>query len=566
MLASLRIKNLAIIESEEIEFGPGLNIISGETGAGKSILIEAIGLILGDRASGELIRSGCDEAVVEGLFEMTTKEMATSLASRLERAGLPSGDELLIRRVLSRSGKHRIHINGALATLAILQDVTAGLVDICGQHEHQSLLKPTLQLELLDIASDARKDALELRALLQSAREKRERIEALQAESQERERKLDFLKFQIQEIQTAQVTAGEDEELQAKKKLVASSENRIKLSQSLADAIESEDDGLAAKVSGLLLKAKQLASLDDSAAPADLLRVLTESQALLEEAQSLLVRYQGAIEHDPGALEQIQDRLSELVDLKRKYGPSLEDVLSTLDRLAAELGSLEGEATSLGTLEQDLAALERKSLERGGALSKLRKKGASALSKKVTQELHELRMEKAKFNVELEAAADFRDWTLSGAEQVLFTLQSNEGEETKPLSKIASGGELSRIMLAIRRIISDRGGIGVYLFDEIDSGMGGQTAFVVGSKLKSVSKGHQVICITHLPQVASFADRHFTVTKESKSGRTVTRIQDLSEKTRHEELARMLGGPKLTAKSIENAKELLAAAAKEART
>ncbi len=553
MLETLKIKNLAVIDSVEVPFEPGLNILSGETGAGKSIVIEAISLILGSRATAELIRAGCDEAIVEGVF--STKELPW-LESRLADAGFAADDRtLLVRRTISRAGKHRIYINGSLATLANLQAICEDLVDLCGQHEHQSLLKASTQIELLDRFGGLTKETDAFAKVFVGYRALREELALLSGNEAERTRRVDFLRFQIDELRVAELAPAEDEKLQTEKTLLQSSETRLGHGETIRGALEDESGALAS-IRTAMLKARTLAQIDESAEPirATLERALAEA----EEASIEVNRYLGSVDLDPERLEQVQSRLSRLAELRRKYGATTEEMIAMLETLEAELAMLENSETKAKAIEADLRKLEKKIFAAAESLSEKRAKVAKLLGKSVTDELKDLRMSDAKFAVELAFAKDVASYgpRLAG-NTIQFVVQTNKGEEARPLGKIASGGELSRLMLSIRRVIADRGGIGVYLFDEIDAGIGGQTAFEVGKKLKSVASFNQVICITHLPQVAAFASHHLSVQKTSVGSRTQTTVVELTKKDRKDEIARMLGGPVLTKKSLENAAELL---------
>jgi DNA repair protein RecN (Recombination protein N) len=553
MLETLKIRNIAVIDSAEISFKSGLNILSGETGAGKSIVIEAISLILGSRASAELIRSGCDEAVVEGLFDLSDLEW---IRPRLEKQGFDSKtSELLIKRVVHRGGKHRIYVNGELATLSILQSLCDGLVDLCGQHEHQSLLRPGTQLDLLDRYGSLTEQARGFGSAFARMRALERERDGLSTAEAERSRRADFLRFQIDELTAAELVAGEDEKLQGEKQLLQSSETRVQTADTVVRLLESDDDGVLNSLRAAASRLRPLAQLDARVLP--VLEGLERAVAETEEASIALNRYLGSVEIDPERLQSVQERLSLLADLRRKYGASVVDMLDALSRLEAEYAQLGKTGERLAEVAGELAAAQSELARLAKKLSSARAKIAGVLADSVTGELKDLKMGDARFGIELAPREDMSEWTAAGADAIQFVVQTNRGEPMRPLGKIASGGELSRLMLAIRRVIADRGGIGVYLFDEIDAGIGGQTAFQVGKKLKSVAKYNQVICITHLPQVASFADHHLVVRKSPVGKRTVTEVVELGAQERKEELARMLGGPELTKKSLDNAAELL---------
>jgi len=552
LLETLSIKNIAIIDSAEIPFREGLNILSGETGAGKSIIIEAISLILGSRAKAELLRAGCEEAVVEGLFDISGIPWA---CPRLEKLGFaaPSG-ELLIKRTIHQAGRHRIYVNGELATLAILQELCDGLVDLCGQHEHQSLTKPHIQLEILDRYGELEKQAQLVADLHGQRRALLQEHERIRASESEREKRADFLKFQIEELRAADLKLGEDESLHAEKQLLQSAESRVQTAEIARQLLEDESGALNA-LRGALNKIRTLSQLDERVLPQT--ESLERAVAETEDVSLSLNRYLGSVDLNSERLEEIQARLSMIADFRRKYGSEITDMLETQARLEREFTALDQSEKRLQDLSAELDRINAEFLRTGIKLSAARKKISERLAETVTKELKDLKMAEAKFEIELTKKPELRDWTASGADAIQFLVQTNRGEPARPLAKIASGGELSRLMLAIRRVVSDQGGIGVYLFDEIDAGIGGQTAFQVGKKLKTVARSNQVICITHLPQVASFADHHLIVRKNSKAKRTITEVLSLAAGERKEELARMLGGPELTKKSLENASELL---------
>ncbi len=553
MLEILRIKNIAIIDSAEINFKKGLNIISGETGAGKSIVIEAISLLLGSRASTELIRSGCDEAIIEGLFDISDIPWMTP---RLDQYGFSENpSELLIKRTVHRAGRHRISVNGELATLTVLQNLCEGLIDLCGQHEHQSLLKPNTQLELLDRYGGLTESTRTLSQSLSQFRSMNKERELLEKAESERAKRVDFVKFQIDEIRAAQLEAGEDEKLQKEKQLLQSTGSRVQAAENVRLILESEEDGVIHSLRLAFQKLRTLIQLDPQAKT--LSEALERAVAETEEVTLGLNRYLSTVELNPERLQTIQERLSLLADLRRKYGTRVTDILEHLAQLEEEYSSFGQVSERLHGLIHDLALLDIELRKQGKKLSQARKKISELLASSVTAELKDLKMSEAKFLIELSLKEELMEWNSFGGDSIQFLVQTNRGEPARPLGKTASGGELSRLMLAIRRVIADRGGIGVYLFDEIDAGIGGQTAFQVGKKLKSVASYNQVICITHLPQVASFADHHLVVRKSISGKRTLTEIAELTHDSRKEELARMLGGPDLTLKSLENASELL---------
>lgn len=567
MLETLKIRNLAVIDQAEVNFSQGLNILSGETGAGKSIVIEAISLLLGSRASSELVRTGCDEAVVEGVFSL---ESLPEIAARLQALGLCEQGaelptELLIKRTVNRTGKHRILINGEIATLTNLQNLCEGLVDLCSQHEHQSLLKATTQLDLLDRFGGLGAQRESASAAFGEVRRLKSEAEKLSQDESARLKRLDFLRFQIEELRAANLAPGEDQKLQNEKSLLQSAQVRLQAIDQVRGLLEETEDANALQILQVSIqKLSSLVSIDERAKP--LMEGLERALAEIEDVSLSLHRYSKSVDLDPSRLEEVQERLSMIADLRRKYGESVETMLSQLCELEAEFETLTHSEERLGEITAALQKSCSKFKTLATKLSDSRSKVSGKLADAVTAELKELNMGEARFAIELASNGGNVDLsTASGADTIQFVVQTNRGETARPLGKIASGGELSRLMLAIRRVIADRGGIGVYLFDEIDAGMGGQTAFQVGKKLKSVASHNQVICITHLPQVASFADHHLVVRKATHGKRTMTEIIELGakdRKDRQEELARMLGGPVLTRKSLENAAELMELARK----
>jgi DNA repair protein RecN (Recombination protein N) len=556
MLQTIKIRNFALIENAEIPFEKGLNVLSGETGAGKSIVLEAISLLLGGRAQAEVIRSGSEEAVVEGLFDI--KELPW-LKVRLQEVGIDCAqNELLIKRTINKNGKNRIFMNGELATLSMLSKVCEDLVDLCGQHEHQSLFKSAVQLDLLDRFAKLESTRELAQVQFLRARSLREECENLKRKEEERVQRLAFIQFQIQELKDAALQPGEDETLSQEKKLLQSSEQRLSLMGQVHAALDGDEGALQA-LKTALAKAKSLLQMDEGVEP--LYQALERGMIEIEEASQLAGAYLARVDASPERLEAVQDRLALIVSLRRKYGATIEEMLSHLEKLESEQELLENLSTRLGGLEEEYEKARAQAVKLAKDLFQKRKKGAEAFTLAVSKELKELRMQDAEVTISLQFNEDIATWGEEAlGSMVELLVQTNLGEEPKAIQKIVSGGELSRLMLAIRRVIADRGGIGVYLFDEIDAGLGGQTAFTVGKKLKSVAKHNQVLCITHVPQVACFADHHLSISKHSTKGRTVTEIAVLPIEGRREEIARMLGSEKLTPSALKNARELMESA------
>lgn len=557
MLTRLRIQNFAIIDEVEIDFGPGLNVISGETGAGKSILMDALVLILGGRASAELIRQGTDEATVEALFDL---DGSVTLREALEQHGIPSEDsDLIIRRIVHRSGKNRIFVNGTMANMATLQSLTAALVDLCSQHDQQLIARPEEQLLWVDRFGELEGPRAEVKALHQKWREKKAALEALSTDSSQRAQKIDFLKFQIGELEEAELTSpSEDEELQQELKVLDNAEALFAFVSEAEGLIDGNEEGpsLLDQVNILLAKVKNLQNSDPKLAEAS--EYLSAVKVHAEEFGFFVRRYSQGVSRDEGRLEGLNARLALLAKLKRKYGPTLGDVFAQLAQFQQEISLLENHDSSLSAATEAMNAALAELRRASEKLSAARAKAAKAFAAAVAVELADLHMDRARFHVSLQK---LEEPNATGIDQARFEIAANPGEPMGPLTKVASGGELSRIMLAMHNVVSSRGDIAVYLFDEVDTGIGGKTAVAVGAKLQKVASHNQVICITHLPQVAAFADRHFhvekTVKKRDGLERTIATVATLAESERELELARMLGGHDRDKAALANAKAML---------
>jgi DNA repair protein RecN (Recombination protein N) len=553
MLAELIIRNFAIIDRLQVSFGSGFNVLTGETGAGKSIIIDAVGLLLGDRARPEVIRTGEDEATVEGLFDIAGQD---ALKAQLLEQGFEIEDELLLKRVVSRSGKNRIYVNGSLAKLVQLQQLTEKLVNIYGQHEHQNLQKTESHLKLLDQFADHQPLLATYQAQYRQLAELNSELLRLEEAERDRQQRLDFLRFQQREIAAAELTPGEDLELEQERKLLQHGE---KLSLATAGGYQRlyADDGAVCET------LQQVADALDGLVQVDpLLGELAESvrncQYSLDDVAVQLRDYAGKISFEPGRQDQVEARLAKLGQLKKKYGPSVEAILDCLARAEQELAGLEDVAATRAGLLQQQTAVTEKLTQAAAELSSSRRLAGRKLADQIMRELADLAMPKARFEVRIFP----HDKPEShGLERLEFYLSPNPGEELRPLAWIASGGELSRIMLALKRAAPDTQGVPTLIFDEVDAGIGGAAASVVGEKLKSVACGLQVLCITHLPQVAAFADAHYRVEKMEDGGRTFTALVQLKDETRVLEMARMLGGTQVTERTLEHAREMISKSA-----
>jgi len=551
VLTDLSIKNVAIIDTLQLSFRGGLTVLTGETGAGKSIIIDAVGLIMGARASSDLIRSDTEEAVVEAIFDVSG---LPDLGQQLEDAGLESGSELLVKRSISRSGKNRIFINGGMATLSLLSDISRRLINIYGQHESQTLLRPENHLLLLDAFAGTAALRVEFASLCGELNALRERLDHLDEEEREAARKLDLLSFQAAEIAQAELRPGEEEDLEERRQVLAGAE---KLGGTSAEAFErlyGGDGAILGQLRRISTSIADLSAIDHSLD--ELAATLESSYLQLEDAAISLRDYAAAIEADPAALQQADDRLDQIGRLKKKYGATAEEVLAYKREIDGQLDQLRGREQDRRQLEAEQVRLAVELRKLGAELTRRRTTAAVSLKKSLEAEAHQLAMKSAVFEIALAPLSEPR---LSGFERVEFLFSPNPGEPPRPLARIASGGELSRLMLAVKQVLPE-GDVPTLVFDEVDAGIGGATSEMVGRKLKNVAGRQQVLCITHLPQVAVFADHHLRVEKQVTNGRTSTRVIALEEPERVREVARMLAGAKITESAVSHAAEMLAAA------
>ena len=556
MLTELNIRNFAIIDELKVAFDGGLNVISGETGAGKSIIIGAVGLLLGDRANADMIRSFEDAAVVEALFNIREYD---GLRKKVREMGFGDGDDLIVRRVVSRSGKNRIYINGALASLTSLATIGESLINICGQHEHQMILDPENHTDILDEFGGL----LPLRSVYREAynryRELNERLHGLQELRRKREEREDLLRFQIEEISQADIRTGEDAALLDEKKVLANVQKLIDFAEAAYETLYGKSDSVLTEFRNAAASVKEIRKIDTALKLSE--EDMEELYYRIEDAAFTLRDYAKRHSFDPARMEALEERLELLGRLKRKYGGTLDAVLRKQAEAEEELRNIASVEEEIGMLVTAIAAERGRLTETGGILSGRRREVATALRETIEAEIRTLRMENARFAVVFreipEGDAAFNE---KGMDDLEFYLSANVGEEPKPLRGIASGGELSRIMLAMKKVLARTGSVGTIVFDEVDSGIGGATAEIVGQKLKEVSRHHQVLCITHLPQIACCGDRHYRVVKRIAGKRTNTTVSVLSEEERLEEIARMLGGVELTEKTRDHAREMLLAA------
>jgi DNA repair protein RecN (Recombination protein N) len=556
MLKLLRISNIALIPALELEFGPGLTLLTGETGAGKSILIDALSLLLGERASADLIRTGEERAAVEAVLE--TKDARRLLdAHRLPA----DGDEIIIRRELSAGGKGKATVNGALVPVGLLRELAPRLVAIHGQHEPQGLLDPETHLDLLDRHAGLVPRRASVGETFKHLREVEGRLEALRKDRREAERRREMLEYQVAEIDKAALAPGEEETLRREKVLQANAGRLAALSGEAYAILYENEDAVVGRLGQAYRRVEELAGIDPAFVP--YLEARAGMKAQLEDLSLFLRDYREHLAVSPGRLDEIESRLALVERLKRKYGATVEEVLAFAARCRQELQAFGTPEEQERALEAERASLADSYLEDARELSRKRRAAANDLEKKVQAELALLAMEKTRFKVRFvpdtpsHAAGDSSAWTEKGLETAEFLLSPNPGEELRPLARIASGGELSRIMLALESVAVLEARSQTLVFDEVDAGIGGRAAEIVGRKLKGMAARHQVLCVTHLPQIASRADHHWRVRKHVERGRTVTDVDPLDREQRVEEIARMLGGETVTDTARDHAREMV---------
>ncbi len=562
MLVQLHVTNFALIDHLDLSFGAGLNILTGETGAGKSIIIDALGLALGERAGHDLVRTGANKATVEAVFDI--KHAPDEMRQKLADAGLndeedggEDRDTLFVTRELAKTGgKSSCRINGRLMPVAVLKEIAEGLVDVHGQHEHQSLLAADRHIDILDHWGG--KDAQALRQQVadlsgEVSRLKRER-EKLRTDARERARMLDLYRFQQEEIVGASLKEDEEDELTADRTRLANSE---KLSAAATDAYatlsgaERGSGGALDALNTALSAVEHAAGLDENLAP--LIETLQSAVVFAEDAARGLRVYQETVEFNPERLEEIETRLDLIRTLKRKYGETLTEIIQYGAELTVKLDDLENSEAREEELTLGIANTESKLTSAAAKLTTLRKKAAGKFAAGITRELTDLGMSATKFEVAIEPQAV----SSKGADRVEFLLSPNPGEPLRPLAKIASGGEMSRIMLAMKSVLAKSGTIPTMIFDEIDVGVGGRTAQTIGDKLEALAKDAQILCITHLPQIASRAATHFFIEKQVRDGRTTVSVAPLDSEGRIDEIARMLGGSRRSETVVQHAREML---------
>lgn len=551
MLKFLKISNLAVIRNLDLEFEGGLNLLTGETGSGKSIIVDAVSLLFGDRSSSDLVRSGEERATIEGLFIIE----ASGVEEICRAAGLElPGGEIIIRREIYASGRSRAFVNERLVSLAFLKEIRPRLVDIHGQGESQTLLVPRTQAALLDAYAGVEALSEHVRDLAERYWQLRSELDRLRTSEAERLRMLDVYDFQIAEIEKAKPRAGEDEELQKERRLLVNAERVYQLTSDSYAALYESDESVLRRLGRVKKWLQQVAEVDAQFRQVE--QELERVQAVVEDVAYFIREYIGSLDFAAGRLDEVEARLAELERLKRKYGPTLEDVLSSLEAMKRERERLLLSDVQKEELEREVEKIERDYLRAAEQLREARHRAARQLERAIRSEVRQLAMEQIRFDVAFHPVEVIP--SVEGLERVEFLVATNVGESLKPLGRVVSGGELSRLMLALKVIGGRMVGPRTLIFDEIDAGIGGRVAELVGQRLKQLAATHQVFCVTHLPQIAKFADVHYRVRKEVDPKRgTEVQVDRLSQEERVTELARMLAGERVTEITRRHARELL---------
>jgi DNA repair protein RecN (Recombination protein N) len=555
MLRELRIRNLAVIETVAVSFEAGLNVLTGETGAGKSILVDALLLIRGARAQSDAIRTDAEAATVEAVFELGGQSEVTAL---LDAAGLaPEGDELVVRRELARSGRHRAFVNDSPVTVTFLERLGNHLVDVHGQHEQQRLLEPAAQLELLDGFAEAEALVDRVGILHGRLRAAETALAELRRTTRDAAQREDLLRFQVSELDGARLRPGEEEALRTEQRRLQHAERFRAGIEEVTDALRDDEASALGRLARAAKVLRDLARLDPAfATPAE---SLDTAGAQVEEALLALRELRAAVSFDPERLEAIEERLDALNRLKRKYGDSVDAMLAFRDAAAADLDRVAHHDELVAAEEAAVAALRADALAAATALGAVRQTASARLSALIQKEVRALGMERAVFEVAVEALPPDQ-LSARGLERAEFRFSANPGEEVRPLARVASGGELSRIMLALEVVLATADRVPTMVFDEVDAGIGGRTASALAQKLATVAARRQVLCVTHLAPIAAAAPHHVRVVKAVRGGRTRATVGTPKAEERVEEIARMLGGEPLTDAALDHARELLGAA------
>jgi len=559
VLVELRLENYAVVDNLVVEFAPGLNLLTGETGAGKSILIDALALLLGDKASADVIRSGADKTTISAVFEVESGAEKT-VAQILENNGIDQEDEsVILRREIASGGKGRVFVNNQPATVTVLRQLAPYLATIHAQNESLLSFDAPTRLRLLDSFANTQTEATA--EAFSTWKGIQTRIEELERDEQDRLRLLDLWTFQAREIEDAKLQAGEDERLETEKRVLANAEKIHSAAMNAFDLLYEGEVSTAASLRTAQKHIEELVRYEPKFQ--ETMATLETARISVEDVGASLRDYAGGIEASPEHLAEVEDRLAAMDRLKRKYGPTLEDVIKHGAEVSRKLSEMENKDEILRQLRGGLVQAAEQYLEAARAISKKRYESARKLEKLVEAEINDLAM-KSSIQIEVSGTDEEGNWTAAGFDQVVYMIATNPGEPLRQLEHVASGGELSRVMLALKASVEagstkkkSSGAQRTLVFDEIDSGIGGRAAEAVGKKLKSLSRSNQVLCVTHLPQIATFADHHYLIEKKATGGRTRTTVRLITGEERTEEVARMLSGAKLTETSRKHAEQLL---------
>ncbi len=550
MLNHLSIKNVAVIDELEVSFYDGMSVLTGETGAGKSIIIDSINMILGDRANKELVRFGEEKAVVQAVFDANKAAMKI-----LEENDIEAEDnQIIITRKITKDGKSTARINGIVVTLNTLRELSDCLINIHGQHDNQALLNPRKHINFLDDYAGDLETLDEYKALYRKMKAVERDIKSLEMDEKEKMQRIDLLEYQIKEIETANLTRGEEEELKNQRDVISNAE---KIKSAAASAYEKlyESSDTPSAYDNLSMAANELAEIAElNPAVKSVYDVVSEAVYSIEDASGELKSFADTVDFDEKALDETEERLDLISKLKRKYGSTIEAVLEYLSKIKSELNDIRLSNEKTAELQSELTKITAKLKAASECLTAIRRKSAEELQNKIEQSLRELNMEKARFCVEVE---DSGAYTENGADNVEFLISANPGEPLKPLVKIASGGELSRVMLAIKSIIADTDDVETLIFDEIDTGVSGNAALKIAKMLAKIGRKKQVVCITHLPQLASAANTHYLILKNTEGELASTTLAELDQNGRETELARIIDGGDISKTALSHAREML---------
>lgn len=550
MLNQLSVRNVAVIDKLDINLHDGVSVLTGETGAGKSIIIDSINMILGDRANKELVRYGTDKAVVQAVFDAPK-----SVINILEENDIYVEDEtVIITRQVTKEGKSVARINGMVVTLNILREISDRLINIHGQHDNQALLTPIRHITFLDAYADNEEYINRYKDILSKKREIEKKISSLEMDEQEKMQRIDLLEYQVKEIKKASLEKDEEDDLREQRDIYTNAEqitksvNEAYMNLYEGDEIQSAYDGISIAVNEI----SQISDLNPQLK--SIYDTLNEIMYSLEDTAHEIKEFGETVEFDEQALNEIEERLDLISRLKRKYGNSIEEILEYLKKAESELNDIKLSDERTNELKEELKSITKDLKEKGNVLTQRRENAAKVLEENIEKSLHELNMEKSKFKVNIENNGTFYD---NGMDKVEFLISTNPGEPLKPLVKIASGGELSRVMLAIKSILADSDGVDTMIFDEIDTGVSGKAAMSIAKKLAVIAKNKQVICITHLPQLTAMADNHYLIQKNTDGELASTTLKELDEEGRELELARIIDGGEVTELALSHAKQML---------